>query len=126
MHKTTNCVAQFRYGKYNFLSVMAENKDRFGKKMREREKAEEDQYFARKDREKLAKLREKSAAAPELGLCPKCGVALEATDHLGVTVDVCAQCGGVWLDKGELEAVEQRDEEGWPSTWFRSILSGNS
>jgi hypothetical protein len=26
MHKTTNCVAQFRYGKYNFLSVMAENK----------------------------------------------------------------------------------------------------
>jgi len=105
---------------------MSDQKDRFGDKLREREQAEEDRYFARKDREKLEKLRHEQVPAPVLGLCPKCGVNLVARDHLGVTIDECNDCGGIWLDKGELETIESRNEEGWPTTWFRSILGGGS
>ena len=36
--------------------------------------------------------------------------------------DACAGCGGIWLERGELERIEQRDDERWPTTWFRSIL----
>ena len=102
---------------------MNDQKDRFGDKMREREKAEENRYFAEQDKQKLDKLKEKAEPEPTLGLCPRCGTSLAEQDHLGITIDVCGSCGGVWLDKGELEAVEQRDDEGWPTTWFRSILS---
>jgi hypothetical protein len=105
---------------------MSDQKDRFGEKLRDREKAEEDRYFAKEDKKKLERLKENEAQPPVLGLCPKCGTRLEERDHLGVTVDVCSGCSGVWLDKGELEAIEQRDDEHWPSTWFRSILGEKS
>ena len=98
------------------------DKDRFGDKLRDREKAEEDRYFAEQDRDKLSKLKEASIPEPPHGLCPRCGVALEQQDHHGVSVDACTRCGGVWLDRGELEQIEQRDEEHWPATWFRSVL----
>lgn len=41
--------------------------------------------------------------------CPRCGVPTESTEYAycsQVVIDRCPQCGGVWLDKGELEAVE--------------------
>jgi len=105
---------------------MSEDKDRFGDKMRKREKAEEDRYFAREDKDKLEKIHDKSAPAPQLGNCPKCGVSLRTEDHLGVSVDRCSGCDGVWLDRGELETLHEREDEGWPTTWFRSILSSKS
>lgn len=38
--------------------------------------------------------------------CPKCeGSALLERERDGVVVDVCPQCRGVWLDKGELEKL---------------------
>ena len=110
----------------NREETMSDQKDRFGDKLREREQAEEDRYFARQDREKLERLREQQEPAATLGLCPKCGVTLVAKDQLGVTIDQCENCGGLWLDKGELEAIEARKDEGWPTTWFRSILGNRS
>jgi len=101
---------------------MSSSKDRFGDTMREKEKAEEDRYFAEKDRDKLEKLKESAAPDVPLGMCPRCGVGLEQQDHHGVTIDACAACGGIWLERGELERIEQRDDERWPTTWFRSIL----
>ena len=47
--------------------------------------------------------------------CPRCDTsALEERQRVGITVDVCAQCRGIWLDRGELErhiarAVEEQD-----------------
>jgi Zn-finger nucleic acid-binding protein len=41
--------------------------------------------------------------------CPKCSVAMERREHgytSQILVDVCPQCRGVWLDRGELEALE--------------------
>jgi len=51
-------------------------------------------------------------------LCPSCGAGMREVERRGVLLDICPQCGGVWLDKGELEKllgqareVERRYEE---------------
>lgn len=44
--------------------------------------------------------------------CPAgCGIALLMTERLGVQIDYCPQCRGVWLDKGELEKIVERVEQ---------------
>jgi uncharacterized protein len=38
--------------------------------------------------------------------CPRCDrTVLDERERNGVTVDVCPQCRGVWLDRGELEKM---------------------
>ena len=53
---------------------MIEEKYRFGDKLRDVERAREDQYFAKRDRELIEKLRRERESA---GLCPKCGAKVE-------------------------------------------------
>ena len=45
-------------------------------------------------------------------LCPNCQVGMREVERRGVLIDVCPQCGGVWLDKGELEKLLAEAEEG--------------
>ena len=40
--------------------------------------------------------------------CPVCEIEMRITDHDGVEIDYCAQCRGVWLDRGELEKIVAR------------------
>lgn len=35
--------------------------------------------------------------------CPRCSNELRQQQREGVEIDVCPQCRGVWLDRGELE-----------------------
>ena len=44
-------------------------------------------------------------------LCPNCQVGMREVERRGVLIDVCPQCGGVWLDKGELEKLLAEAEE---------------
>ena len=50
--------------------------------------------------------------------CPHCGVAMQPFNYAGdsgVILDKCADCGGIWLDGGELEKVRlvvEASEEG--------------
>lgn len=38
--------------------------------------------------------------------CPRCEkTILDERERNGVTVDICPQCRGVWLDRGELERM---------------------
>lgn len=37
--------------------------------------------------------------------CPKCGSDLEEINLQSVFIDKCEQCGGIWLDQGELELL---------------------
>ncbi len=38
--------------------------------------------------------------------CPRCeSVFLEERDRNGITIDICQQCRGIWLDRGELERL---------------------
>ncbi len=91
---------------------MVENeKDRFGEKMRLLEKAKEDIYFAAKDRELIEKLKsvlkkvERSGTENQPLACPKCLGELESYCFMEFLLDRCQSCGGVWLDKGELEGI---------------------
>jgi rubrerythrin len=110
---------------------MATEKDRLGEKLRDAEKAREDEYFARRDRELIERLkREKEQQfkddlhAAQAMICPRCGQTLQERVAHGVTVDECPGCGGLWLDKGEIEALASHDEQGWFSRLFRSRQGG--
>lgn len=37
--------------------------------------------------------------------CPLCDVPMKEVERRGVLIDVCPECRGVWLDRGELEKL---------------------
>jgi Zn-finger nucleic acid-binding protein len=43
--------------------------------------------------------------------CPRCSNELRAQRREGVEIDVCPQCGGVWLDRGELDRLTQAEDQ---------------
>jgi uncharacterized protein len=94
----------------------------------------EEEYFVREDAEKKRRMAlqvKKDTAADEQKRlrdlhfmhCPKCGLKMQEVKYRGVDVDVCFACGGVFLDKGEIEHLEK--QEGRPSVmssvlnWFK-------
>jgi len=38
-------------------------------------------------------------------MCPNCSVSTQAVQRFDVELDMCPQCRGVWLDRGELEKI---------------------
>lgn len=40
--------------------------------------------------------------------CPICTIALVMSERLGIEVDYCPKCRGVWLDRGELDKIIER------------------
>jgi len=100
---------------------MEDDKDRFGDKLRDKEKAEEDLYFSQRDRKLLERMKQQKAGPGEPAAamrCPKDGTALVAIDRHGVTVDECPRCGGLWFDKGEVETVAAREKDSWLGRLF--------
>jgi len=88
----------------------------------------EDEYFARLDadlmKERRARLdadRLKQERTSHYNKCPKCGCDLEERERHGVKIDQCPECGGMWLDKGELELIEDMDRK---SSGFVQSLFG--
>lgn len=76
----------------------------------------EEEYFYKKNKELIEKMREKYNAerakreAEEKQKahwmkCPKCGSDLKEIELLGIKVDRCVGCDGIYFDKGELETV---------------------
>jgi uncharacterized protein len=43
--------------------------------------------------------------------CPACGGALVELERSGVRIDACRQCRGVWLDRGELDRILERERK---------------
>lgn len=41
--------------------------------------------------------------------CPKCGGAMRSYERNGITIEQCAECRGVFLDRGELERLIDAD-----------------
>jgi uncharacterized protein len=53
--------------------------------------------------------------------CPRCETSpLDERDRDGITIDVCQQCRGIWLDRGELERLVARTLEGEEDSARRS------
>lgn len=77
----------------------------------------EDEYFVKLDAElikaqraKLDEDRAKAERASHYMRCPKCGGQLEEVEFHHMKIDRCRDCGGIWLDKGELEMLEHVDQ----------------
>jgi hypothetical protein len=111
--------------------MVADEKDRFGDKLRDAERGREDQYFAQRDRELIAKLKHTKEGQEEAVLkqaahmrCPKCGSRLRVSTRHAITVDACDGCGGIWLDRGELERLAARETEDGIARWVRSLTGG--
>jgi len=47
--------------------------------------------------------------------CPVCKVPLVMSDRQGIEIDYCPQCRGVWLDRGELDKIIERNAQEAPS-----------
>ncbi|MGH9967331.1 MAG: zf-TFIIB domain-containing protein [Pyrinomonadaceae bacterium] len=92
----------------------------------DRRKGLEEEYFHRKNKEAIEKLRAKIAVADQAKAagtssmrCPRCDGNLKETSFEEVVVDTCEKCGGVWLDSGEFEQLTKRDS-GWFSRLWNS------
>lgn len=85
----------------------------------DRRRGLEEEYFHRKNKEAIEKLREKmkvseeaKAAGTSSMKCPRCDGSLNESKVEEVSIDVCDKCGGVWLDSGELEQLTKREGGG--------------
>lgn len=88
----------------------------------DRGQALENEYFYRKEKELIekmkAKLADENAKSLELQ-CPKCDGILVETDFENIKIDVCNQCSGAWFDAGELaQVVDKNEDSGWLSRFF--------
>jgi len=53
-------------------------------------------------------------------LCPNCAVPLtqfEFPHSPGIPLDGCMQCKGIWVDDGELAAIQERIQQARPEQW---------
>lgn len=74
---------------------------RLAREKREKERAEREQG---EERERLRQLHHMK--------CPKCGHDLEEEELLGIKLDRCSYCEGIFLDAGELDQLFlKKDEE---------------
>lgn len=97
--------------------------------MTEHPSQNEDEYFLRQDAELIAELKAKRDSArlaaerkSHFMKCPKCGANLTTVDRDHVSVDACPECGGVWLDAGELELLQKVKPHRF-ADFFHDLLS---
>ena len=86
----------------------------------ERKIAQEEEYFVKKERELLAKMKAKqedeakeAAKKASYMKCPKCGDSLKERSFQKILIDQCAGCNGIWLDAGELDEVAEKEGGSW-------------
>ena len=106
---------------------MMDEKNHLRDKLQLKERVAEDQYFAERDREALAKLKHVQEAEHEhsirglaRGRCPHCGQRLHQQPIHDAMIEACPSCQGTWLTKAQWETVS------YPSgdTWIRKFLEG--
>jgi hypothetical protein len=97
----------------------------------ERRRALEEEYFKRKDRESLERLRAAAReAARERGEdvatmdCPRCNGRLHEVVFDDVRIDRCDKCEGLWLDAGELQQIIK--QENTAGRWLKVFWPGAS
>jgi hypothetical protein len=97
----------------------------------ERRRGLEEEYFRRRDKESLARLREalheeahargEHAATMD---CPRCTGKLHEDSYDEVSISRCDTCGGIWLDAGELEQII--NQENATNRWLHAFWPGRT
>jgi hypothetical protein len=97
----------------------------------ERRRGLEEEYFKRRDKESLERLREAiredartRGLEPVTMSCPRCTGKLHADAFDEVSIDRCDTCGGIWLDAGELEQIIS--QENTPGRWLHAFWPGRT
>ena len=104
--------------------MVDDEKDRLGDKLRRKEKADEDRFFAERDRGLLERLRQEKAAPrtePQVTSpmrCPRCGTELITVPHHGTTGAECPAGHGMWLDHADVEVLAARERDSWLGRFF--------
>lgn len=85
--------------------------------MPDKPSSNEEEYFLKQDAELVKELRARLDAERDSTerkshymKCPKCGANLKEIIAHHVAIDVCPECGGMWLDKGEFEVLRKVKE----------------
>jgi hypothetical protein len=107
--------------------------------LNESDRSREDDWFRRNEQELLeaakgARLKrqqareaaEKSEETARLRKlhhmkCPKCGHDLKVEDGLGIEIDRCTFCEGIYLDAGELESLFRKRFDERKAIWRRVL-----
>lgn len=82
------------------------------------EGANERRYFAAKEHELVEALRiqylKKCAVerARQMATCPKCSGQFEKYPFMGLVLERCESCDGIWLNKGELAGILRQQARG--------------
>lgn len=104
-------------------------KDPLGEKMRMKERAEEDQYFAARDRELVAKLKhqqeaERVATSHEhiRARCLDCGDLLHPHPAPHGIIQECRTCHGVWLSRTQMTIGSQQHGQGWTEKFLAEFM----
>jgi hypothetical protein len=104
-------------------------RDPLGEKIRIKERAEEDQYFAARDRELVAKLKHQQGVEREeivrkitRGRCPECGDRLQPHPVQGGIIQECHTCHGAWLSRMQLETAAQQQGKGWTEKFLAEFI----
>jgi hypothetical protein len=99
------------------------------KPVNEKPSHNEDEYFVKLDAElikaqraRLDEQRRKAERQQHFMKCPKCGGDLQEIEYGNIKIDKCVECGGAWLDKGEMEMVLHTSEEGGVRRIVRDLL----
>ncbi|MDB5107521.1 MAG: hypothetical protein JWM69_462 [Candidatus Binatus sp.] len=79
---------------------MTDEKDRFGSKLKDVEKAREDQWAKQQDDELLEKMRHRKVSQ---AFCPKCKKQLAAHVKDGVGILACPDGHGAWIEGDQVE-----------------------
>ena len=94
--------------------------DRFTDKLSLHERGEEDQYFARRDRGLIEKLRDVRDESHRRNLeeltymrCPDCSERLVQVAHHGITIEECPAGHGMWMTHAEMETLARRERASW-------------
>ncbi|HEY8562987.1 MAG TPA: zf-TFIIB domain-containing protein [Pyrinomonadaceae bacterium] len=91
--------------------------------LEDRAHALEGEYFLRQERRLIQKLRDKLAAEQNAASpheCPKCRDKLVESLFENISVEVCDNCHGVWLDANDLAQIAHHEEHrgSWFGRWF--------
>jgi len=100
--------------------MSADEMDRLGDKLRDRERGDEERYFAEREREALRKLRPGGQPVAVEARCPRCGDALREVVHQGVPVKECPSGHGLWLGEAELAEIGKRERDSWLGRLFHT------
>ena len=55
--------------------------------------------------------------------CPKCGLDLQSIQRGDVEIDTCFNCHGIFLDAGELEALQKQMAHEKDGKWMDAVLN---